>query len=159
MQLQNCQRDQEKLTEKGKFGPHASPISGRSLCRDIGCLLALAGWYKPLIRLAFGGCLQSLWGTEKPQSRAQRSLRAGCVIHCHPFTRAYHSVSKVKQKMCMLRKQRGYSSACSYLVLKVPGEPPRWTPKLMVNDVGFMISEEDLVLGPGTRLDHSRAFI
>ena len=29
----------------------------------------------------------------------------------------------------------------------------------MVNDVGFMISEEDLASGPGTRLDHSRAFV
>ena len=29
----------------------------------------------------------------------------------------------------------------------------------MVNDVGFMLSEEDdLALGPGTRLDPSRAF-
>ena len=29
----------------------------------------------------------------------------------------------------------------------------------MVNYVGFMISEEDLALRPGTRLDHSRAFV
>ena len=30
----------------------------------------------------------------------------------------------------------------------------------MVNDVRFVISEEDdLALGPGTRLDHSRAFV
>ena len=29
----------------------------------------------------------------------------------------------------------------------------------MVNDVGFMISIEDLALGPGTRPDHSRAFV
>ena len=30
----------------------------------------------------------------------------------------------------------------------------------MVNDVGFVISEEeDLALGPGTRLDHSRDFV
>ena len=30
----------------------------------------------------------------------------------------------------------------------------------MVNDVRFVISEEeDLVSGPGTRLDHSRAFV
>ena len=28
----------------------------------------------------------------------------------------------------------------------------------MVNDVGFVIPEEDLALGPGTRLDHSKAF-
>ena len=29
----------------------------------------------------------------------------------------------------------------------------------MVNDVGFVIPEEDLALGPGTRLDHSKAFV
>ena len=29
----------------------------------------------------------------------------------------------------------------------------------MVNEVGFVISEEDLASGPGTRLDHSRAFV
>ena len=30
----------------------------------------------------------------------------------------------------------------------------------MVNNVGLVISkEEDLALGPGTRLDHSRAFV
>ena len=28
-----------------------------------------------------------------------------------------------------------------------------------MNDVGFIISEEDLASGPGTRLDHSRAFV
>ena len=28
-----------------------------------------------------------------------------------------------------------------------------------MNDVGFVISKEDLALGPGTRLDHSRAFV
>ena len=29
----------------------------------------------------------------------------------------------------------------------------------MVDDAGFVISEEDLASGPGTRLDHSRAFV
>ena len=29
----------------------------------------------------------------------------------------------------------------------------------MVKEVGFVISEEDLALGPGTRLDHSRALV
>ena len=28
----------------------------------------------------------------------------------------------------------------------------------MVNSVGFVISDENLPLGPGPRLDHSRAF-
>ena len=29
----------------------------------------------------------------------------------------------------------------------------------MVKSVGFVISEEDLAPGPGTRLDHARAFV
>ena len=29
----------------------------------------------------------------------------------------------------------------------------------MLNGAGFKISEEDLTLGPGTRLDHLRAFV
>ena len=40
-------RDQEKVTEKGKFGPHTLLISGRSPGKDVGCLLALAGQLKP----------------------------------------------------------------------------------------------------------------
>ena len=48
-------KDQEKVTEKGKFGPHASPISGRSSRRDIGRLLALASQYKPLTKLPIWG--------------------------------------------------------------------------------------------------------
>ena len=28
-----------------------------------------------------------------------------------------------------------------------------------MKDVGFVISEEDLSLGPGTRLDHSSSFV
>ena len=31
--------------------------------------------------------------------------------------------------------------------------------QLIVNSVGFMISEEDLTSRPGARLDHSRAFV
>ena len=48
------------------------------------------------------GCLQSLGGTAKPQSRAHHLLRAGHVIHSHK-----HTVELVKQKTCILRKQRG----------------------------------------------------
>ena len=29
----------------------------------------------------------------------------------------------------------------------------------MMNDVRFVISEEDLALGPGNRLDHTRVFV
>ena len=30
---------------------------------------------------------------------------------------------------------------------------------VIVNSVRFIISEEDLASGPGTKLDHSRAFV
>ena len=46
--------------------------------------------------------------------------------------------------------------AISYLVAKILDEPSKL--QLTVNDVGFVISEEDLASGPGTSLDHSRAF-
>ena len=59
----------------------------------------------------------------------------------------------LKEEMCILRKQRGQSSECSCLVVKILDEPPRW--QLTVNDVGFVISKEDLASGSGTRLDHS----
>ena len=41
------------VTKKGKLGLHALPISSHSPCRDIGCLLALAGQYKTLIGSPF----------------------------------------------------------------------------------------------------------
>ena len=44
----------EKVTEERKFGPHTSLISGLSPCRNFGCLLALAGRYKPPTRLPLG---------------------------------------------------------------------------------------------------------
>ena len=102
MQLQNGQRDQEKVTENGKFGPHALHISGHSPRRDVWCLLALAGRYKPLTRFPFLGLpsviTQHCETTEQGSSLASRGA-------CHSFTKAHRRVGKVKQKMCMLRKQ------------------------------------------------------
>ena len=81
-------------------------------------------------------------------------FHAGRVIHSHK-----HTEELVKQKTCILIKQRGYSSECSYLVLKIPDEPQDDS-LLTVNRVRFVIfKEEDLALGPGTKLDHSRAFV
>ena len=46
------------------------------------------------------------------------------------------------------------------MFLPCPEDPrqacKRW---LMVNGVRFLISKEDSASGPGTRLDHSRAFV
>ena len=49
---------------------------------DIGCLLASAGWYKPLT----GFCHKPYEVTTEPQSRAPHFLRAGRVIHSHKHT-------------------------------------------------------------------------
>ena len=54
---------------------------------DIGCLLALAGRYKPLT----GFCHKSYEITVEPQSRAPHLLCAACVIHSHK-----HAVELVK---------------------------------------------------------------
>ena len=49
---------------------------------DIGCLLALAGQYKPLT----GFCHKPYEVTMELQSRAPHLLHAGCVIHSHKHT-------------------------------------------------------------------------
>src|SRR5574337_915783 len=65
---------------------------------DIGCLLALAGRYKP----PTGFCHKPYEITVEPQSRAPYLLHAGHVIHSHKHT----VVSKAQQKTCSLREQR-----------------------------------------------------
>ena len=49
---------------------------------DIGCLLALAGGYKP----PTGFCHKPYEVTTEPQSRAPHLLRAGRFIHSHKHT-------------------------------------------------------------------------
>ena len=49
---------------------------------DMGCLLALAGRYKP----PTGFCYKSYEITVEPQSRAPYLLHAGHVIHSHKHT-------------------------------------------------------------------------
>ena len=66
----------KSLTEKGEFSPHALPISARAK-GDIGCLLALAGRYKP--RTDF--CHKLYAVTTELQSRAPHLLHAGHFIH------------------------------------------------------------------------------
>ena len=90
----------KKMTEKEKFSPHALPIFGHSPCRDVGYLLVLASRYKSLTRLPFLG-LPLVDVKHCNQGSLLTLLTA-----CHSFTEAYRRVSKVKQKMCILRKQR-----------------------------------------------------
>ena len=64
---------------------------------DIGCLLALAGWYNA----PTGFCHKLYEITVEPQSRAPYLFHAGHAIHSHK-----HTVSKAQQKTCSLREQR-----------------------------------------------------
>ena len=72
----------KSLTEKGGFSPHALPISGRSPKGDIGCLLAVAGRYKP----PTGFCHKLYETTVELQSRAPHLLRAEHAIYSHKHT-------------------------------------------------------------------------
>ena len=91
------------MTKKGKVVPHALPISGCSPCRDVGCLLALVGQYKPPKRLPFLGLppviLRHHETTEQGSSLASH-------MACHSFTQAHHRVSEVKGEMYTEKAER-----------------------------------------------------
>ena len=96
MQLWNDQRDQGKLTKKWKFNPHASPISGCSpRRRDLRCLLALAGEYKPLTRYPFGGLPSVI--TRHHKTTEQGSPPASCRA-CHSGTKSQESRSRAPEQ-------------------------------------------------------------
>ena len=69
--------DQERRVRSTHFAHFWSVPGG-----DIGCLLALAGRYKPLT----GFCHKPYEITVEPQSGAPHLLRAGHVIHSHKHT-------------------------------------------------------------------------
>ena len=69
-------KETEKLDRERRVWSHALSISTRSK-GDIGCLLALAGWYKP----PTGFCHKPYEVTAEPQSRAPHLLWVGRVIH------------------------------------------------------------------------------
>ena len=72
------------MTEKGKFSPHALPISGHSPRRDIGCILELAGRYKPLTRLTLG--LPSVIMNH------HETTKQGLMLASWPITHFFHGV-------------------------------------------------------------------
>ena len=82
-----------KADQKWKFSPHASPISGHSCHRDVGCLLALAGRYKPPKSLPFWGLPSATM--RSGETAEQGSSLASCRA-CHSFTQAHRRVSKVE---------------------------------------------------------------
>ena len=78
---------------EGKVQSHALPISGCSPRRDIGCLFALAGHYKPLTSLPFRG-LPSVITRHREITEQGSSLALFMV--CHSFTQAHQRVSKAE---------------------------------------------------------------
>ena len=77
------------MTEKGKFVLHALPISGCSPRRDVGCLLALAGRYKPPTRFPFLGLPSVI--TKHCETAEQGSSLASHRA-CHSFTQEAENV-------------------------------------------------------------------
>ena len=69
--------DRERRVRSTRFAHFWSVPEG-----DIGCLLALAGWYNP----PTGFCHKPYEITVEPQSRAPYLLHAGPVIHSHKHT-------------------------------------------------------------------------
>ena len=69
--------DQERRVQSTRFAHFWSIPEG-----DVGCLLALAGRYKPLTSF----CYKPYDATVEPQSRAPHLLPAGHFIHSHKHT-------------------------------------------------------------------------
>ena len=59
---------------------------------------------KTLIKLPFWGLPSAITRHHETAEQGSSLAWAGCVIHSHKHT---VEVSKVKQKLCLLRKQRG----------------------------------------------------
>ena len=99
---------------------------------DIGCLLALAGRYKPPTSF----CHKPYEITLEPQSRAPHLLRAGHVIYSHE-----HAVELVKNtaEKVFTKKQRTRAPSILTLSSRIPEKPPRW--KVVAeprNDAGIL---------------------
>ena len=99
------------MTEKGKFSPHALPISGLSPPRGVGCLGIGRSAQTPdkasLLGAAFS-LMRHHKTAEQGSSLASRRV-------CHSFTQIHHRVSKVRQKMSILRRRE--AKALSLLTL------------------------------------------
>ena len=116
---------------------------------DIGCLLALAGWYKP----PTGFCHKLYEVTAELQSRALYLLHTGCFIHSHK-----HMVELVKYSgKCVCQESKELelqaSSPCPEGSWMSPQDE-----RLLLNDkmLGFLASGGDeFNLGPEMRLDRS----
>ena len=86
--------------------------------------------------------------TRHRETAGQGSSPASCRA-CRPFTEAHWRGSWAKPKMRMLRKPRGWSSECSYLVPRIPDEPQEGSFWWMVSDPWSPKKTELWDQGPG----------
>ena len=137
--------DRERRVRSTRFA-HFWPVPKG----DNGCLLALAGQYKP----PTGFCHKLYEVTMEPQSRAPHFLHAGCVIHSHK-----HTVELVKYS----RKRVHYKNKELDLQASLPCPEESLTSpqdaRLLLNHEkmpGFLASGgEEFNLAPEAKLDHS----
>ena len=137
--------DRERRVQSTHFAHFWSVLKG-----NIGCLLALAGWYKP----PTGFCHKLYEVTTEPQSRAPHLLHTGCFIHPRK-----HTVELVK---CSRKHVRQENKELE-LQASLPCPEEFWMSpqdeKLLLNHTktpGFLASRgEEFSLGPVTKLNRS----
>ena len=115
---------------------------------DVGCLLELAGRYKP----PTGFCHKPYEVSVEPQSRAPRLLCTGRFIHS-----CKHTIELVKySRKCVRQENREIQLQASLPCPEVSRMSPQ-DERLLLNDPktpGFLASGgEEFNLGPETRLD------
>ena len=111
--------DQERRVQSTRFAHFWSVPKG-----NIGCLLALAGRYKPPTRRPFLRLPSVIMRHLIQNSRADSSLALPRAYHS--FTQAHLRVSKVQQKTCLLGEQRTRAPSILTLSWRIPDDPPRW---------------------------------
>ena len=117
---------------------------------DAGCLLALAGRYKPPTSF----CHKPYEVIMELESRAPQLLHTCHVIHSYKHT---IELVKYSRKMCSLGEQRTRAPSILPLSWRISDEPPRW--KVVAEPwktPGFLASRgEEFNPGPEMRLDCS----
>ena len=117
---------------------------------DIGCLLALAGGYKP----PTGFCHKPLWGHQgtTDQGSSPALFRA-----FHKLRQDHCGVSELRQKTCSLGEQISRAPSIPTLFWRIPDKPPRWNVAAEPRRGSGILGRggEEFNPAPETRLDGS----
>ena len=107
----------KSLTEKGEFGPHALPISGRFPKESLG-----ASWHWQVSinprQVSAISRMRSPWN--------RRASLLTCFTQGMSFIHTSTPHSKAQQKTCSLREQRTRAPSILTLSWRIPDEPPGW---------------------------------